>query len=80
MPAAPSLHASCAHRCAQAKKNILQLVLPAEVLTDASKAERSQMTGHLVLTCPKLHPIVTSKAPERRRNDAKPVPAPAASE
>lgn len=53
------------------KKNVLQLVLPDEVLTDASTATRSSTTGHLLLTCPKIHPIVTSKAPERRKQ-AKP--------
>jgi len=53
--------------CVKAKKNILQVVLPAEVLTDASRAERSATTGHLVLHCPKVHPIVVSRAPEPRR-------------
>ena len=40
----------------KAKKHTLQLLLPAEVLTDASTAQRSTTTGHLVLTCPKVHP------------------------
>lgn len=48
-----------------AKKNTLQLVLPSEVLMDSSKAERSSTTGHLLLTCPKLHPVTTSKAPSK---------------
>ena len=39
----------------RAKKHTLQLLLPAEVLTDASTAQRSATTGHLVLTCPKVH-------------------------
>ena len=51
----------------EAKKNTLQLLLPCEVLTDSSVAKRSQTTGHLLLTCPKLHPIVTSKAPQPAR-------------
>ena len=38
----------------KAKKHTLQLLLPAEVLTDASTAHRSATTGHLVLTCPKV--------------------------
>ena len=45
----------------------LQLVLPAEVLTDSSNAKRSATTGHLLLTCPKLHPVVTSKAPQKKK-------------
>lgn len=48
-----------------AKKNHLQLILPAEVLTDASVAKRSATTGHLLISCPKVLPIVASKAPER---------------
>ena len=51
----------------EAKKNTLQLLLPCEELTDSSVAKRSQTTGHLLLTCPKLHPIVTSKAPQPAR-------------
>jgi len=50
-----------------AKKNVLQLVLPAEVLTTASTAHRSSTTGHLLLTCPKVCPVVVSKAPEPKR-------------
>ncbi len=34
---------------------ILQLVLPEEVSPDASNAIRSQITGHLVVTMPKVH-------------------------
>ena len=47
-----------------AKKHTLQLLLPAEVLTDASTAQRSATTGHLVLTCPKVPPPAAS--PPRR--------------
>ena len=50
-----------------AKKNVLQLVLPSEVLTDASIAKRSSTTGHLLLTCPKLCPVVVSKAPVEKK-------------
>ena len=50
----------------EAKKNTLQLLLPCEVLTDSSVAKRSQTTGHLLLTCPKLHPVVQSKAPTKK--------------
>jgi hypothetical protein len=53
-----------------AKKQTLQLVLPSEVLTDASSAKRSATTGHLLLTCPKLCPIVTSQAPKPRKKVA----------
>jgi len=53
-----------------AKKNILQLVLPAEVLIDASTANRSSTTGHLLLTCPKLCPVVVSKAPQDKKKMA----------
>jgi len=49
-----------------AKKNTFQVVLPAEVLADASQAKRSATTGHLLLTCPKVHPIVRSKKPEAK--------------
>jgi len=59
-----------------AKKNTLQLVLPAEVLTDSSNAKRSATTGHLLLTCPKLHPVVTSKAPQPKKPPPKAIAAP----
>lgn len=36
------------------KEKILQLVLPEEVRPDASSAQRSQLTGHLVVTMPKV--------------------------
>merc|ERR1711988_1470670 len=53
-----------------AKKNVMQLLLPAEVLTDASVAKRSATTGHLLLTCPKLCPVVVSKAPQEKKKVA----------
>jgi len=54
-----------------AKKNHLQLLLPAEVLTDASVAKRSATTGHLLITCPKVLPIVASKGPEKVKKERK---------
>ena len=51
-----------------AKKQTLQLVLPTEVLTDSSNAARSGTTGHLLLTCPKMHPVVKSKAPAKKKD------------
>jgi len=54
-----------------AKKQTLQLVLPDEVLTDSSVAKRSATTGHLLLTCPKIHPVVVSKAPQPKRAQPK---------
>ena len=59
-----------------AKKNTLQLLLPAEVLTDSSNAKRSATTGHLLLTCPKLHPVVSSKAPQPKKPPPKAIFAP----
>ena len=56
----------------QAKKHTLQLLLPAEVLTDASSAQRSATTGHLLLTCPKVHPVVVSRAPQKKKAEPKP--------
>ena len=34
---------------------------------DASKATRSSTTGHLLVNCPKMHPVVVSKAPRPRK-------------
>lgn len=48
-------------------KQTIQLVLPSEVLTDSAVAKRSATTGHLLLTCPKMHPVVTSKAPAQKK-------------
>ena len=56
----------------QAKKHTLQLLLPAEVLADSSKAERSATTGHLLLRCTKVHPVVVSKAPQKAKPEPKP--------
>lgn len=50
-----------------AKKHTLQLLLPQEVLADASTAQRSATTGHLVLTCPKVQPVVVSRAPQKKK-------------
>jgi len=35
-----------------------------QVLADSSMAKRSSTTGHLLLTCPKVHPIVRSRKPQ----------------
>ncbi|KAJ1484811.1 hypothetical protein T484DRAFT_2484252 [Baffinella frigidus] len=37
------------------KDKIIQLSFPAEVRPDDASAQRSQNTGELCLTCPKLH-------------------------
>nr|XP_023671375.1 protein tilB homolog isoform X1 [Paramormyrops kingsleyae] len=43
------------------KGKVFQLVLPAEVLPDSSTAQRSQTTGHLVVTMPTAHGEITQK-------------------
>ncbi|CAB4024677.1 tilB homolog, partial [Paramuricea clavata] len=43
------------------KGKIMQLALPEEIKPDSSKAQRSQVTGHLLLTMPKLKGIVKPK-------------------
>ncbi|XP_062371641.1 dynein axonemal assembly factor 11 [Sardina pilchardus] len=49
------------------KGKVFQLVLPAEVKTDSSTAQRSQTTGHLLITMPKAHgEIKPKKLPERK--------------
>jgi len=58
------------------RDNTLQLVLPAEVSCDASNAKRSATTGHLLLTCPKLHPVTTSKGPAKKKTVPKAISAP----
>lgn len=57
------------------KGEVLQLVLREEVSTDNSKAQRSQTTGHLVVTMPKLNPPpkptpnnISLKCPEKLEN------------
>jgi len=60
-----------------AKKNHLQVILPAEVLAHASTAKRSATTGHLLLSCPKVLPIIASKAPEKVKKSDKANLAPA---
>eukprot|EP00118_Oscarella_pearsei_P010148 m.61113 g.61113 ORF g.61113 m.61113 type:complete len:414 (+) comp34972_c0_seq16:2310-3551(+) len=51
------------------KGKILQLTLPEEISPDQSTAKRSQTTGHLVLTMPKVNQIVKPSArrpPEKK--------------
>ena len=43
------------------KEKILQLSLSEEISTDQSTAQRSQTTGHLVITMPKLKYILEGK-------------------
>ncbi|GFN75441.1 leucine-rich repeat-containing protein 6, partial [Plakobranchus ocellatus] len=40
---------------------ILQLALPEEVSVVNSKAQRSQVTGHLMITMPKIKPVLRPK-------------------
>ncbi|XP_065834181.1 dynein axonemal assembly factor 11-like [Oscarella lobularis] len=57
------------------KGKVLQLTLPDEVSPDRSSAKRSQTTGHLVLTMPKVNRIVkpsVPKAPVRAKRDEVP--------
>lgn len=49
-------------RCTAKGKHI-QLVLPVEVHSDASTAQRSATTGHLLLKCPKARPLVEGSRP-----------------
>ena len=46
------------------KGQLLQLTLPEEVKPDSSAAKRSQTTGHLLLTMPKLNPVVRPPQPK----------------
>ncbi|XP_053342906.1 dynein axonemal assembly factor 11 isoform X1 [Clarias gariepinus] len=43
------------------KEKVFQLVLPAEVKPDSSTAQRSQTTGHLLITMLKLHGEIKAK-------------------
>lgn len=43
------------------KGKIFQLCLPEEINTTESTAQRSQTSGHLVITMPKLNPVLKSK-------------------
>ncbi|KAJ8033668.1 Protein tilB-like [Holothuria leucospilota] len=59
---------SCAERIVIQAKSIhlvLQLVLSEEVLPDSSSAQRSQTTGHLLITMPKAKEIVISKSKKK---------------
>ncbi|XP_076156182.1 dynein axonemal assembly factor 11 [Alosa pseudoharengus] len=49
------------------KGKVFQLVLPAEVKPDSSTAQRSQTTGHLLITMPRAHgEVKPKKLPERK--------------
>ncbi|XP_023942080.2 protein tilB [Bicyclus anynana] len=56
------------------KNKIFQLHLPDDVDTTNSKAERSQITGHLVITMPKANILIVKKNSIPQRN--KPTPQP----
>ena len=43
------------------KGKVFQLVLTEEIMAEESKAERSEITGHLLITMPKANDIVKSK-------------------
>lgn len=51
------------------KGKIFQLHLPQEVDTTNSKAERSQITGHLLVTMPKAHAILRKQATNEMMSD-----------
>ncbi|GAB1605344.1 protein tilB homolog [Argonauta hians] len=57
------------------KGKIFQLCLNDEVLPDASTAKRSQVTGHLLITMPKMKPIIEwpTKRQEPKRQQKKPL-------
>ena len=38
----------------------------------ARTAVEAGLTGHLVLTCPKMHPVVVSRAPQKKKAEPKP--------
>ncbi|KAM3603943.1 uncharacterized protein V6R79_004402 [Siganus canaliculatus] len=50
------------------KGKMFQLVLPAEVKPDSSTAQRSQTTGHLVLTMPRAGGEISAAVPRHRRS------------
>lgn len=47
------------------KQKILQLTLSCEVLTERSSVQRSQITGHLTVTMPRLNPLKVIEKPIR---------------
>ncbi|XP_043922987.1 dynein axonemal assembly factor 11 [Protopterus annectens] len=57
------------------KGKVFQLILPAEVKPDSSSAQRSQTTGHLVITMPKAGEVLHCKQemkPARELSSTKP--------
>ncbi|XP_046330222.2 dynein axonemal assembly factor 11-like [Haliotis rufescens] len=50
------------------KGKILQLCLSEDVNPDSSTAQRSQITGHLVVTMPKTKQIITANKPKKTSN------------
>ncbi|XP_046419327.1 protein tilB-like [Neodiprion fabricii] len=58
------------------KGKILQLTLSSEVLTEKSTVQRSQTTGHLVVTMPRLNPLKLIAKPEdkaKKSTESKPI-------
>ena len=53
------------------KGKIMQLALPEEIKPDSSTAQRSQVTGHLLLTMPKLKGIVKPKITKAKCKEEK---------
>jgi len=54
------------------KGKIFQLELPVEVNGDSSTAKRSQTTGHLLITMPKVKPIIRPKPLQNSNKNSKP--------
>ncbi|KER34035.1 hypothetical protein T265_12487, partial [Opisthorchis viverrini] len=52
------------------KGKILQLALPEEVKPDKSYAKRSQTTGHLVVTMPKVDQVIRSQCMAKQNKDS----------
>ena len=54
------------------KEKVFQLALPEEVKPDSSKCARSKMTGHMMITMPKLDQVVRPKTNAKKHPE--PVP------
>ncbi|XP_043545336.1 dynein axonemal assembly factor 11 [Chiloscyllium plagiosum] len=56
--------------CVMVKGKVFQLVLPEEVKPDSSSAKRSQTTGHLLITMPKVQEVVKPKLKSTSRTQS----------
>ncbi|XP_048451972.1 dynein axonemal assembly factor 11 isoform X2 [Rhincodon typus] len=56
--------------CVMVKGKVFQLVLPEEVKPDSSSAKRSQTTGHLLVTMPKVQAVVKPKPKSTSRTQS----------